>query len=66
MFGIAKGVLDEAILWTMSTSPRAEGGCLSTPLGYATDDTNQQIKRFGGRVEAVGIPLLAPRTALFG
>ena len=34
-FGIAKGVLDETVLWTMLTTPKAEGGCsnpLSTPL----------------------------------
>ena len=38
-FGIAKGVLDEAVLWTMLTRPRAEGGArapwappLATPL----------------------------------
>ena len=38
--GVAKGMLDEAVLWTMLTSPRAEGGArapspLATPLEQA-------------------------------
>jgi hypothetical protein len=39
-FGIAKGVLDEALLWTRSTRPGAGGGgCSSSlcPPGYATE-----------------------------
>ena len=30
-----KGELDEALLWTMLTRPRTEGGSLSTPLVLA-------------------------------
>ena len=42
-FGVAKGVLVKAVLWTMLTRPRAEGGVLEPPEhppGYATVDTD--------------------------
>ena len=40
---VAKGVLDEAVLWAMSTGPRAEGGAQApwAPPGYATVPNQQ-------------------------